>query len=183
MPNIPFDNETSFNEPVTIKTIALTNDYDRHFCTINFIYYSIFWSTVLLSYYYAPLMAIWNLPANPYNLTEFSPDDQITLKLFLPIKLTDIFDSSDKLKRSILVKFQTHSPLLYQWNDDFDNAYYKIISLVALCSVQEKVTLGENPPAQIDDKVIHLNGRTNKKFSISLIWLLSKEVLVIQNNT
>ena len=53
-----------------------------------FIYYFIIWFIILLSY--LPVVAIWNLLPNPntlyyYNLTESFPNDQITVKLFLPV--------------------------------------------------------------------------------------------------
>jgi hypothetical protein len=41
-------------------------------------------------------LAIRNLPAIPVNLIEFSPNDQNTPKLFVSIKSTDIYISSNK---------------------------------------------------------------------------------------
>jgi hypothetical protein len=56
-------------------------------------------------------LAIRNLPAIPVNLIEFSPNDQNTPKLFVPIKSTDIYISSNKyvLNRSLPmeVRFNT----------------------------------------------------------------------------
>jgi hypothetical protein len=56
-------------------------------------------------------LAIRNLPAIPINLIGFSPNDQNTPKLFVSIKRTNIYISSDKfvLNRSISmeVRFDT----------------------------------------------------------------------------
>ena len=100
--NIPVDNGSSLNIPITIKIIALTN--------IRMIETSVLLLYPLIHYliFNPPLLCTSCgdskicLPSL-YNLIEFSPNDQITLKLFLPIKRTNIYISSYKfvLNRSI----------------------------------------------------------------------------------
>jgi hypothetical protein len=108
--NIPVDNESSLNIPITIKIIELAN--------ITLIETSV--SVVYLLLYYLifnpPLLCTssWRfeicLPSL-YILIEFSPNDQITLRLFISIKRTNVYISSNKfvLNRSIPmeVRFDT----------------------------------------------------------------------------
>ncbi|OEU19907.1 hypothetical protein FRACYDRAFT_216987 [Fragilariopsis cylindrus CCMP1102] len=44
-----------------------------------------------------------------YNLTEFSPNDQITLKILLPIERTEIFNSSDTFVLNRLISMEVRS--------------------------------------------------------------------------
>jgi hypothetical protein len=84
--NIPVDNGSSLNIPITIEIIALTNrtliETSVLLVVCLLIYYLIFNPPLLLLLSYAPLVAIRNLPAIPVNLIEYSPNDQNTLKLF-----------------------------------------------------------------------------------------------------
>jgi hypothetical protein len=106
--NTPGDNGSSLNIPITIKIIALTN--------ITLIETSILVVYLLLYY------LIFNLPLSGtsswrfelpslYMLIEFSPNDQNTLELFVSIKRTNIYISSDMfvLNRSMPmeVRFDT----------------------------------------------------------------------------
>jgi hypothetical protein len=89
--NMPVDNGSSLNIPITIKIIALTNIITLIETSVLVVY--------LLLYY-----LIFNLPLlctsswrfkiclpSLYNLIEFSPNDQNTPKLFVPIKHTNIY--------------------------------------------------------------------------------------------
>jgi hypothetical protein len=100
--NIPVDNGSSLNTPITIKIIALTN--------ITLIETSVLVAYLLLYYliFNPPLLCTSSWPfeiclLSLYILIEFSPNDQNTLKLFLSINRTNIYISSDKfvLNRSI----------------------------------------------------------------------------------
>jgi hypothetical protein len=91
--NIPVDNGSSLNIPITIKIIALAN-------------ITLIETSVLLLY-----LLVYYLIFNPplpslYILIEFSPNDQNTAKLFLSIKRTNIYILSNKfvLNRSILME-------------------------------------------------------------------------------
>jgi hypothetical protein len=100
--NIPVDNGSSLNIPITIKIIALAN--------ITLIETSVLVVYLLLYYliFNSPLLCTssWRfeirLPSL-YILIEFSPNDQNTLKLFLSIKHTNTYILSNKfaLNRSI----------------------------------------------------------------------------------
>jgi hypothetical protein len=107
---MPVGNGSSLNIPITIKIIALTNR--------TLIETSVLVLYLLLHYliFNPPLLCTssWRfeirLPPT-YNLIEFSPNDQIQPKLFVPINSTDIYISSHKfvLNRSISmeVRFDT----------------------------------------------------------------------------
>jgi hypothetical protein len=102
--NIPVDNGSSLNIPITIKIVALTN--------ITLIETSVLAVYLLLNYliFNLPLLCTssWRfeicLPSL-YNLIEFSPYDQNTPKLFEPIKSTDIYILSDKF---VIKEIDTH---------------------------------------------------------------------------
>jgi hypothetical protein len=108
--NIPVDNGSSLNIPITVKIIAFTN--------ITLIDTSVLLLYLLLYYMiFNPLLlctSSWRfeicLPSL-YMLIEFSPNDQNTLKLFVSIKRTNIYILSYKfvLNRSIPmeVRFNT----------------------------------------------------------------------------
>jgi hypothetical protein len=108
--NIPVDNGSSLNIPITIKIIVLTNR--------TLIETSVLLLYLLLYYliFNPPLLCTssWRfeirLPSL-YILIEFPPNDQNTLKLFPYIKITNIYISSDKyvLNRPITmeVRFDT----------------------------------------------------------------------------
>jgi hypothetical protein len=99
---MPVDNGSSQNGPITVKIIALTH--------LTLIETSVSVLYLLLHYliFNPPLLCTssWRfeicLPSL-YDLIEFSPNDQIQAKLFLPINSTDIYISSHKfvLNRSI----------------------------------------------------------------------------------
>ena len=107
---IPVDNGSSLNVPITIKIIALTN-ITLIETSVSVLYLSI--HSLIFNF---PLLCTssWRfeicLPVM-YDPIEFSPDIQITPKLFVSINSTDIYISSYKrlLNRSIPmeVRFNT----------------------------------------------------------------------------
>jgi hypothetical protein len=110
MSNIPVDNGSSFNIPITIKIIALTNRtlIETSVLVVYLIIYSLIFNPPLLC---TSCGDSKNCLPSLYNLIELSPNDQNTTKFFVPIKRTNIYISSDKfvLNRpvSMEVRFDT----------------------------------------------------------------------------
>jgi hypothetical protein len=95
MSNIPVDNGSSLNIPITIKIIALTNRtlIETSVLVVYLILYYMIFNPPLLC------TSSWqfeNRLPSLYILIEFSPNDQNTLKLFVSIKRTNIYILSDK---------------------------------------------------------------------------------------
>jgi hypothetical protein len=108
--NMPVDNGSSLNIPITIKIIALANRTLIETSVLLLyllLYYLIFNPPLLCTSSWLFEICLPSL----YNLIEFSPNDQNTRKLFVPIKRTNIYILSDKfvLNRSISmeVRFDT----------------------------------------------------------------------------
>jgi hypothetical protein len=103
--NIPVDNGSSLNIPVTIKIIALSN--------ITLIETSVLVVYLLLYYliFNPPLSCTssWRFEVclpSLYILIIFSPNDQNTLKLFVSIKRTNIYISSNKFVLNRLIPME-----------------------------------------------------------------------------
>jgi hypothetical protein len=102
---MPVDNGSSLNITIPIKIIALTN--------ITVIETSVLALYLLLHYliFNPPLLctSLWRfekcLPSL-YTLIEFSPNDQIQPKLFVSIKRTNIYISSDKYVLNRLISME-----------------------------------------------------------------------------
>jgi hypothetical protein len=103
--NIPIDNGSPLNIPITIKIIALTN--------ITLIETSVLVVYLLLYYLISNLPLLCTscgdskicLPCL-YILIEFSPNDQNTMKIFLSIKRTNIYISSGKFVLNRLISME-----------------------------------------------------------------------------
>ena len=118
---IPGDNGSSLNIPITIKIIALTNR------TIIKTTVSLLYLLVHYLIFNPPLLCTssWRfeicLPPI-YDLIAFSPDDQIQPKLFVPIKGTNTYISSNRfvLNRSISMELRFNTfPLSWGWDNIF----------------------------------------------------------------
>jgi hypothetical protein len=103
--NIPVDNGSSLNIPITIKIISLTNRtlIETSVLVVYLLLYYLIFNLPLLC------TSSWrfeNRLPSLYILIEFSPNDQNTLKLFLSIKRTNIYISSYKYVLNRLIPME-----------------------------------------------------------------------------
>jgi hypothetical protein len=124
---MPVDNRSFLNIPMTIKIITLTNRTlieTSVLVVYLLIYYLIFNPPLLCTSSWRFEICLPSL----YNLIEFSPNDQNTPKLFLSIKHTDIYISSNKfvLNRPVSMEVWFDTFPLSWWCDSILNNSLRI---------------------------------------------------------